>query len=92
MGKRISLWFFLVYLCFHHDKHEIKNTMLSFFKLKNVSASLNAYEGRLRETEEEHSTDLESSLIRLEEEQQRFVNLIVNIFVFVDKYIVTVIK
>ena len=60
---KLSLYLFSLYLC------------LLFYQLKNVSANLQTYEGRLRETEEEHSTDLENTLIRLEEEQQRFFEL-----------------
>lgn len=44
-------------------------------KLETATATLKEQEARLKETEDEHSSDLENSLIRLEEEQQRSASL-----------------
>jgi len=41
------------------------------WQLKNATESLREKEQRLKESEEEASSDLENALIRLEEEQQR---------------------
>jgi len=40
-------------------------------QLESATVTLKEQEAKLKETEDEHSSDLENSLIRLEEEQQR---------------------
>lgn len=45
------------------------------FQLRNADIALKEYEGRIKESEDEQNDDLESSLIRLEEEQQRYIKM-----------------
>ena len=44
---------------------------LILIQLQSATETLREQEAKLKENEEEHSSDLENSLIRLEEEQQR---------------------
>lgn len=43
-------------------------------QLQTAEEFLKEHEAKLKESEEEHSSDLENALIRLEEEQQRLVH------------------
>ena len=49
-----------------------------FLQLQDAEDSLREKEAKLKESEEEHGNDLENSLIQLEQEQQRFLFLLKN--------------
>ena len=58
---------------FRHNSLVLTYSIVCNFplQLESATVTLKEQEAKLKETEDEHSSDLENSLIRLEEEQQR---------------------